>query len=117
MVVPIGKESPGLWVDVSVCVPELSVAVGAVQDTKAESSPLSVLPDWVLGQPLTTGLSLSVTTDYKSYKVASNCIGNCGLGLKCSFSSTTSIASTILEVVFLIICRIVVPSVLLAKKL
>ena len=59
MVVPIGKESPGLWVDISVCVPELSVAVGAVQDIVPVAIPLSVLPDWVLGQPVITGLSAS----------------------------------------------------------
>ena len=59
MVVPIGKESPGLWVDVRVCVPELSVAVGAVQDIVPVASPLSVTPDTSLGHPLITGLSLS----------------------------------------------------------
>ena len=45
MVVPTGKESPGLWVDVSVCVPELSVAVGAVQVTVAVATPGPVLTD------------------------------------------------------------------------
>ena len=59
MVVPIGKESPGLWVDVRVCVPELSVAVGAVQDTIPVAIPLSVALDWLLGHPLITGLSSS----------------------------------------------------------
>ena len=59
MVVPIGKESPGLWVDVSVCCPELSVAVGAVQDTVPVVIPLSVTPDWLLGHPPMTGLSTS----------------------------------------------------------
>ena len=59
LVVPIGKESPGLWVDVRVCVPELSVAVGAVQDIVPVFSPLSVTLDCVLGQPLMTGFSMS----------------------------------------------------------
>ena len=52
--------SPELWVDVRVCVPELSVAVGGVQVTLAVATPLSVLAVWVLGQPLMTGSSLSV---------------------------------------------------------
>ena len=55
----MGKESPGLWVDVSVCVPELSEAVGAVQDTVPVAIPLSVTLDWLLGHPLMTGLSIS----------------------------------------------------------
>ena len=59
MVVPIGKESPGLWVDVSDCMPELSVAVGAVHDTVPVAIPLSVTLDWLLGHPLITGLSTS----------------------------------------------------------
>ena len=59
MVVPIGKESPGLWVDVSICEPELSVAVGAVQDIVPVAIPLSVLPDWLVGHPLMTGPSMS----------------------------------------------------------
>ena len=57
--VPIGKESPGLWLDVSVCKPELSVAVGAVQDIVPVDIPLSVTPVWVVGQPVMTGFSLS----------------------------------------------------------
>ena len=40
--------------------PELSVAVGAVQDIVPVANPLSVLPDWVLGHPLITGLSTSI---------------------------------------------------------
>ena len=63
MVVPIGKESPGLWVDVSVCVPELSVAVGAVQDIAPVLCPLSVTPDWVPGQSLMAGPSTSDIRD------------------------------------------------------
>ena len=65
MVVPIGKESPGLWVDVRVCVPELSVAVGVVQDIVPVASSLSAVPDWSLGHPLKTGRSMSET-----YKLA-----------------------------------------------
>ena len=55
----MGKESPGLWVDVSVCEPELSVAVGAVQDTVPVAIPLSVTPVWLPGQPVMTGSSTS----------------------------------------------------------
>ena len=35
--------------------PELSVAVGAVQDTVPVANPLSVTPVWVPGQPVMTG--------------------------------------------------------------
>ena len=59
LVVPRGNESPGVWVDDSVCAPELSVAVGAVQDTVPVAIPLSVALDWLLGHPLITGLSTS----------------------------------------------------------
>ena len=59
MVDPIGKEYPGLWVDVSDSEPELSEAVGAIQDIVPVANPLSVLPDWVLGHPLITGPSTS----------------------------------------------------------
>ena len=60
MVVPIENVSPELWVDVRVCVPELSVALGAIQVTLAVAIPLSVLTDWSLGHPLITGSSLSM---------------------------------------------------------
>ena len=59
MVVPIENVSPELWVDVRVCVPELSVAVGGVRVTLAVAKPLDVLADWLLGHPLMTGSSLS----------------------------------------------------------
>ena len=59
LVVPRGNESPGVWVDDSVCVPELSEAVGAVQNTVPVAMPLLVTPDWLLGHPLITGLSTS----------------------------------------------------------
>ena len=59
MVVPIGKESPGLYSGVRVCVPELSVAVGAVQDTVPVAISLSVTPVWVPRQPVMTGPSTS----------------------------------------------------------
>ena len=72
MVVPIGKESPGLWVDVSVCVPELSVAVGAVQDTIPVAIPLSVTPVWVVGQPEMTGLSMSGKVEIHCRNVTKN---------------------------------------------
>ena len=45
VVVPTGKESPGSWVDVSICVPELSAAVGVVQVTVAVAMPDPVLTD------------------------------------------------------------------------
>ena len=67
MVFPIGKESPGLWVDVRVCVPELSVAVGAVQDIVPVAEPLSVTPDTSLGHPLITGPSTSEIRKIKIY--------------------------------------------------
>ena len=72
MVVPIGKESPGLWVDVSDSVPELSEAVGAIQDIVPVANPLSVLPDWVLGHPLITGPSTSEM--HKVLQVRNKCV-------------------------------------------
>ena len=60
MLFPIGKESPGLSVDVSVWLPELSVAVGGVHFTTAVALPLSVFTLWSLGHPPMTGFSLSV---------------------------------------------------------
>ena len=39
--------------------PELSVAVGAVQDIVPVANPLSVTPVWVPGQPVMTGPSTS----------------------------------------------------------
>ena len=59
MVVPIGKALPGLWDGDSVCEPELSVAVGSVQDTFPVATPGSEFPDWAPGQPVILGLSLS----------------------------------------------------------
>ena len=43
VVVPMSKVSPGLCDDVNVTCPELSVAVGAVQETVAVSELASVL--------------------------------------------------------------------------
>ena len=43
--------------------PELSVAVGAVQDIVPVAIPLSVTPDWVPGQSLITGVSTSGRKD------------------------------------------------------
>ena len=40
--------------------PELSKAVGAVQEIVPVLSPASVTPDWVPGQPLMTGPSISI---------------------------------------------------------
>ena len=59
VVVPIEKESPESWVDDKLAEPELSVAVGAVHVTEPVESPLSVLADWSLGQPLIDGDSSS----------------------------------------------------------
>ena len=59
MVVPIEKGSPGLWLEDKVCKPELSVAVGAVQDMIPVASPPLVTLDWLVGHPLMTGLSTS----------------------------------------------------------
>ena len=60
MLFPIGKESPGLSVDVSIWLPELSVAGGSIQVTTAVALPLSVFTLWSLGHPPMTGFSLSV---------------------------------------------------------
>ena len=48
-----------MWVDVSDSVPELSEAVGAIQDIVPVANPLSVLLDWVLGHPVIVGPSTS----------------------------------------------------------
>ena len=53
------KVLPGLWVGDSVCEPELSVAVGSVQDTFPVASPGALDTDWSPGQPVIIGLSLS----------------------------------------------------------
>ena len=58
-VVPMLKVAPGRWVDVKDCVPELSSAVGSVQDIIAVATPASVSEDWSTGQPTITGFSLS----------------------------------------------------------
>ena len=59
MVTPRGKLSPGLWLDVNVTKPELSLAVGGDHVTTAVATPPSV--GWVLstGVPEITGSSLS----------------------------------------------------------
>ena len=56
---PIVKVSPGLWLDVIVTTPELSLAVGGVHVTTAVDKPSSVV--WVTsaGVPIITGSSLS----------------------------------------------------------
>ena len=55
----LGRSLQDCGSDVSVCVPELSVAVGAVQDIVPVAIPLSVTPVWVVGQPVMAGFSLS----------------------------------------------------------
>ena len=56
---PIGKESPGIWLDVKSWYPELSDAVGGVQDTTAVPIPLSVVWLILAGKLLINGLSVS----------------------------------------------------------
>ena len=57
----MGKESPGLWVDVIFCVPELSEAVGATHVIVPVSSPMSVTPGCFLGHAWMFGSSISVS--------------------------------------------------------
>ena len=57
---PMGKDCPGVCVDDSVGVPELSVAVGSVQDIVPVSDPLPVETNLSPGQLIMTGISLSV---------------------------------------------------------
>ena len=66
MLLPIGKESPELSVDVSIWLPELSVAAGGIQVTTAVALPLSVFTLWSLGHPPMTGFSLSVQANVKN---------------------------------------------------
>ena len=61
-----------MWVDVSDSVPELSVAVGAVQDIVPVANPLSVLLDWVLGHPVIVGPSTSEMR--KNLQVRKKCV-------------------------------------------
>ena len=59
VVTPREKVSPGLWLDVRVTTPELSLAVGNVHVTTAVTTPPSV--DWIIsaGIPRMTGSSSS----------------------------------------------------------
>ena len=59
-VTPIGYDSPGLWLDVNVCDPELSVAVVSTQLTTAVAVPLSVFCIMSAGTASITGFSVSV---------------------------------------------------------
>ena len=63
VVVPISKVDPGLWLEVSVTIPELSVAVGSVQVTSADAKPSSVLTVILVGIFEIVGSSLSITRD------------------------------------------------------
>ena len=66
--VPTGNVAPGLWVLVTVTVPEqLSVAVGGVQVTAVEQAvfPTPVDAVWFDGQLLNTGAVLSITVTVK----------------------------------------------------
>ena len=61
MVIPMGNRSPGLWVDVRVCTPKLSEAVGSGQDTDAVVLPPTAVKNWLLvGQSIITGFSVSI---------------------------------------------------------
>ena len=57
---PIEKESPGTWLEDNVAKPELSFAVGSVQEITAESEPGSV--EWPIfwGTLFIVGFSVSV---------------------------------------------------------
>ena len=57
--VPIGKACPGLWVAVSVWMPELSVAVGGVQFSVPVFAPRSLIQYRLCGHLWRTGFSLS----------------------------------------------------------
>ena len=65
---PILNVEPGLWVDVRICEPELSDAVGSVQETLAVGIPLSVFDVILVGIPVMTGFSLSVWGNYHRKK-------------------------------------------------
>ena len=60
VVSPMGKESPGLWLEDSVTKSELSLAVGASQDTMAVSEPGSVDCSIFGGVPDMIGFSVSI---------------------------------------------------------
>ena len=63
VVVPISKVDPGLWLEVSVTISELSVAVGSVHVTSADAEPTSVLTVILDGIFEIVGSSLSKTRD------------------------------------------------------
>ena len=56
---PILNIESGLWVFVRICEPELSDAVGSVQETVAVGNPLSVFCVILAGIPVMIGFSLS----------------------------------------------------------
>jgi hypothetical protein len=63
VVVPTGKVAPGIWLELDVTGPQLSVAVGGVQvavwSQVVRPGPVNMV--WLPGQPLTTGAVLSTT--------------------------------------------------------
>ena len=63
--VPTGKTSPDWCELTNVAIPELSVAVGAVQVTTAPHAPASLLWVRLLGVPVITGFSVSLIVTVK----------------------------------------------------
>lgn len=66
-VVPKGNVAPGVCVDTNVTVPQLSVAVGAVQGTDAWHNPLAGAT-MLEGHPVITGFVLSDTVTVKEHR-------------------------------------------------
>jgi hypothetical protein len=66
-VVPKGNVAPGVCVDTNVTVPQLSVAVGAVQGTDAWHNPFAGTTMFE-GHPVITGFILSTTVTVKEHK-------------------------------------------------
>ena len=69
VVLPTAKEAPLLWLDVNVVTPQLSAAVGAVQETRAAQSPASLLWEMSIGMPEMLGFSSSVMVMSKEVDV------------------------------------------------
>ena len=65
MVEPTGKASPLSWDEVQLVTPQLSAAVGSVQEATAEQLPASLFKAMSAGMPLMDGFSSSVTVTVK----------------------------------------------------